>query len=51
MGEGTYVLGLEPANCSGIAGRAAARKAGDLPYLAPGESRRYALEIEVVEYP
>ena len=50
MGQGTYVVGVEPANCSGIGGRAAARQAGDLPYLAPAESRNYALEIEVVEH-
>jgi hypothetical protein len=50
MGEGTYVLGLEPGNSSGIQGRAAARESGDLPHLAPGESRSYALEVEVIEY-
>lgn len=49
MGQGTYVLGVEPANSSGMRGRAAARESGDLPYLAPGESRRYELELEVVE--
>jgi len=50
MGQGTYVLGVEPANSSGMAGRAAARAGGDLPYLAPGESRRYALEVEVFKW-
>lgn len=49
MGQGTYVLGVEPANSSGMAGRASARASGDLPYLAPGESRRYTLELEVIE--
>ena len=49
MGQGLYVLGVEPANISGMQGRAAARQSGDLPCLAPGEIRRYALEIEVVE--
>lgn len=49
LGQGLYVLGVEPANCSGMRGRAAARESGDLPYLAPGESRRYELELEVVE--
>ena len=49
MGQGLYVLGVEPANSSGMQGRASARQSGDLPYLAPGESRRYALELEVVE--
>jgi len=42
-----YVLGLEPANTSEIQGRAAARDNGILPRLAPGESRSYAIEIEV----
>ena len=47
MGEGAYVLGLEPANSSAIEGRAAARGRGDLPYLEPGETRSYTLEVEV----
>jgi hypothetical protein len=47
MGEGTYVLGIEPANCSGIEGRAVARERNDLPMLAPEESRVYELEVEV----
>jgi galactose mutarotase-like enzyme len=42
-----YVLGLEPANTSEIQGRAAARANGRLPRLEPGESRSYAIEIEV----
>jgi hypothetical protein len=42
-----YVLGLEPANTPGIMGRAAAREAGVLPRLEPGERRSYAIEIEV----
>ena len=42
-----YVLGLEPANTPEIQGRAAARAAGVLPRLEPGESRSYAIEIEV----
>jgi len=50
MGEGTYVLGIEPANCGVIEGRAAARRRGDLPQLRPGEGRTYVLEVEVVEY-
>jgi hypothetical protein len=50
MGEGAYVLGIEPANCGVIDGRAAAEERGDLPHLEAGESRCYDLEIEVVEY-
>lgn len=42
-----YVLGLEPANTAQIQGRAVARAAGELPRLEPGESRSYAIEIEV----
>jgi hypothetical protein len=42
-----YVLGLEPANVGEITGRAAARDRGILPRLEPGESRSYAIEIEV----
>ncbi|CAM03147.1 hypothetical protein SACE_3876 [Saccharopolyspora erythraea NRRL 2338] len=49
LGAGTYVLGIEPANCRVIGGRAAARAAGELPVLEPGESRSYAVEVEVAE--
>jgi hypothetical protein len=51
MGEGTYVLGIEPATCGTMEGRADARAQGLLPYLSPGESRSFALGIEVVEIP
>lgn len=51
MGEGMYVLGIEPANCSVMDGRAAAREQGDLPYLEPGESRQYELTIELFTLP
>jgi hypothetical protein len=51
MGEGMYVLGIEPANCGVIQGRAMARDQGVLPILAPGESRDYALKVEIIEYP
>ena len=47
MGRGTYVMGLEPANCRGIAGRAHAREVGELPTLEPQETRRYQLSFEV----
>jgi hypothetical protein len=47
MGEGAYVLGVEPANSGGIMGRAAARDAGDLPSLEPGESATYDICLEV----
>jgi hypothetical protein len=49
MGEGLYVLGVEPSNCRVIGGRAMARQQDALPMLAAGESRRYSLDLEVVE--
>jgi hypothetical protein len=42
-----YVLGLEPANTPEIGGRAAARAAGLLPHLEPGESITYRLGFEM----
>ena len=51
MGEGMYVLAIEPMNCNPLPGRAAMRSQKTLPYLEPGECRSYALELEVVEYP
>ena len=48
MGKGAYVVGIEPANCKGLGGRAATRAKGWLPVLEPGESRAYHLELEVV---
>jgi hypothetical protein len=50
MGEGLYVLGIEPMNCK-VFSRAAAREQNALPFLKAGESRQYALTIEVIEYP
>ncbi len=47
MGQGAYVLGVEPANCSAIEGRAMARARNDLPHLEPGESRRYQLVFTI----
>jgi hypothetical protein len=48
MGEGTYVLGLEPANC-GVGGRSLERAHGTLQILQPGEVREFHVEIEVSE--
>jgi hypothetical protein len=45
---GEYVIGLEPCNVR-IASRAELRKAGGLPMLQPGESRRMRVEIGVLE--
>jgi hypothetical protein len=47
LGEGEYVLGLEPTNVEHLSGRPSARAAGVLPMLAPGQSVTYELEIEV----
>jgi hypothetical protein len=48
MGAGTYVLGMEPANCY-VAGRAAERAGGTLQFLEPGEVRHFALQLGVIE--
>ncbi len=48
MGAGAYVVGIEPANCNGLGGRAATREKGVLPQLLPGESRGYHLAVEVL---
>jgi hypothetical protein len=49
LGEGTYVMGIEPANCPTIEGRVEAERQGTLPFLDPGESRRYELEFRVLD--
>jgi hypothetical protein len=45
LGEGHYVLGIEPTNVDWNRGRAAARETGVLPMLAPGESVEYRIEF------
>lgn len=45
LGEGHYVLGLEPTNVDWSRGRAAAEDEGILPFLEPGESVEYAVEL------
>lgn len=47
LGEGTYVMGLEPANCH-VMGRGEERRLGRLPMLAPGEVKTHQLEISVL---
>jgi hypothetical protein len=47
-GEAMYVLGIEPANTPVITGRADARRQGELPVLAPGETRDYRLSFDVL---
>jgi hypothetical protein len=48
MGAGTYVVGLEPANCA-VSGRAAERAQGTLQFLPPGEDRHFAIQIGIVD--
>jgi len=48
MGQGEYVLGLEPANCL-VEGRSRERARGTLQTLEPGESRDFQVEITVSE--
>lgn len=48
MGQGEYVLGIEPGNCY-TGGREHARKAGLLEFIDPGEIRKFQLEIEIIE--
>lgn len=49
-GHGEYLTGLEPAT-NPLIGQAQARERGELILLAPGESRRYDLEIEILTSP
>ncbi|MCS6775127.1 MAG: aldose 1-epimerase family protein [Chloroherpetonaceae bacterium] len=44
LDAGTYVVGMEPANCL-VLGRPKEREAGTLQFLEPGEIREYTLEI------
>lgn len=46
-GEGTYVVGLEPANCW-VEGREKERERGTLQYIEPGGRRHYEVEIGVL---
>ena len=48
LAHGTYVMGMEPANCPTIEGRVEAGKRGTLPFLEAGESRTYDLEFTVL---
>jgi len=44
MGQGEYVVGIEPANCR-VLGRKAEREAGRLQTIAPGEERRFVVTM------
>ena len=47
MGEGEYVLGIEPCNCY-VGGRMDARNQDILEYLEPGESKNVDMEVKIV---
>ncbi len=47
-GEGTHLLGIEPANCH-VEGRLAERARGTLVTLAPGQTMEYNLKLSVGE--
>ena len=47
VGEGAYVMGLEPAN-AGLGGRAEERSQGTLPILGPQDELVHHLEFEVL---
>lgn len=51
VGEGLYVLSIEPINCTTNIDPGLTGEQKRPPYLEGGESRSYALEIEIVEYP
>jgi len=46
MGQGAYVLGLEPANCTAD-GRSKDRARGLLPFIEPGQQRQFLVEIQL----
>jgi hypothetical protein len=50
MGEGEYVLGIEPSNVL-CKSRNILREENTLPFLQPGESTTNNLEIEINELP
>jgi hypothetical protein len=48
MGEGEYVMGLEPCNCF-VDGRTAPRNENVIDFLEPGEARRFDIVLEILE--
>lgn len=49
--DGANVVGLEPANCAGVLGRARTRADGGLPMLEPGAQATYHLEFRLRRTP
>lgn len=48
MGEGEYVVGLEPCNCMTL-GREKERQRGTLRMIQPGEVKDFKIEVGIVE--
>lgn len=48
MGQGEYVVGLEPANCT-VEGRVHERASGSLEFIDPGEKKEFLLSIGVLD--
>lgn len=48
LGQGIYVLGIEPANCH-VEGRARERERGTLEFLPPGAKKNFSLEVGVLD--
>ena len=48
MGEGEYVIGMEPGNCTPT-GQSDNKKSGMLKMIEPGEVVEFNLQIEVTE--
>jgi hypothetical protein len=46
MGEGFYVAGIEPGNCH-VEGRVKERERGTLVMLAPQETKKYTIELDI----
>lgn len=47
LGEGEYVVGLEPSNCMTL-GRDKERERGTLRYIEPGERKEFKIEIGIL---
>ena len=47
MGEGDYVMGMEPCNCY-VGGRTDLRNIPIMEYLEPGEAKKFDLTIELI---
>lgn len=48
MGQGDYVLGVEPCNCKTL-GRALERQSGSLRFIQPFETRKIHIELDILD--